>query len=123
MKWIPEMIIEGVHMPVPDGFDQSISDLCSSDSKRLMSGKAIKKVVTVKSTFSLKWQGVEWRKAAELVNAIDGKNELTIKAMDARNPYKMTEFKIYVNDRSCKPSKFDDDGKVYWDIEFKEIEL
>lgn len=122
MKWKPEIIIEGVHMPIPDDFQQSIADLCSEDSKRTMTGIAIKKVIAVKCTFPLKWEGIEWEKAAELTKAIDGKSKLTVQAMDVRNPYAMTTFEIYVNDRTCKPSKFSDDGKVYWDIEFKEIE-
>lgn len=122
MKWKPEIIIEGVHMPIPDDFQQSIADLCSEDSKRTMTGTAIKKVIAIKSTFPLKWEGIEWVKAAELTKAVDGKSKLTVQAMDIRNPYSMTTFEIYVNDRTCKPSKFSDDGKVYWDIEFKEIE-
>ena len=43
--------------------------------------------------------------------------------MDVRQPYKLVDVEIYANDRVCTPSKFDTDGKVYWDIEFKEIEL
>ena len=48
---------------------------------------------------------------------------LSGKIMDVRQPYKLVDVEIYANDRVCTPSKFDTDGKVYWDIEFKEIEL
>lgn len=123
MKWIPEIIVEGVRLPIPDSFEQTIADLCSEDSKRTLSGEAIKKVVAVKSTFPLKWEGLEWSQAAALANAVDGKSCITVKAMDVRNPYGMTEFRIYVGDRVCKPVRFDTDGQVYWDVEFKEIEV
>ena len=60
MKWKPEIIIEGVHMPIPYDFQQSIADLCSEDSKRTMTGTAIKKVIAVKCTFpsSLNFDGL-----------------------------------------------------------------
>lgn len=123
MKWRPEMIIEGITVPIPDNFEQTISDLCSSDSKRTLAGQAIKKVVAVKSSFPLKWEKLEWRLAASLVNAVDGKNSIHVKVIDVRNPYYMTEFIIYVNDRVCKPVQFDTDGTVYWSVEFKQIEM
>lgn len=122
-KWKPELIIEGISLPIPSDYSQTISDLCASNSKRNLQGKAVKVVVAVKSTIPLKFKEIEWSKAAMLVKAIDGKNVIHGKIMDVREPYKLVDVEIYSNDRTCKPSRFDTDGKVYWDIEFKEIEL
>lgn len=122
-KWKPELIIEGISLPIPEDYSQTISDLCSSDSERNLQGKAVKVVVAVKSSIPLKFHNVEWSKAAALCNAVDGKNKISGKIMDVRQPYKLVDVEIYANDRVCTPSKFDTDGKVYWDIEFKEIEL
>lgn len=122
-KWKPELIIAGISLPLPVDYSQTISDLCSSDSERNLQGKAVKVVVAVKSTVPLKFEGIEWSKAAALCKAIDGKNVIHGKIMDVRQPYKLVDVDIYANDRVCTPSRFDTDGKVYWDIEFKEIEL
>lgn len=122
-KWRPELIIEGILLPIPDEYSQTISDLCTDESTRNLQGKAVKIVVAVKSSVPLKFKEIEWSKAAALCNAIDGKNVIHGKIMDIRHPYQLVDVEIYSNDRVCTPSRFDSDGKVYWDIEFKEIEL
>lgn len=122
-KWIPQLIIEGITLPLPEDYSQTISDLCSSDSERNLQGKAVKVVVAVKSSVPLKFHDVEWSKAAALCKAIDGKGKISGKIMDVRQPYTLVDVDIYTNDRVCTPSRFDTDGKVYWDIEFKEIEI
>ena len=123
MKWKPSFIIEGVVLPLPNDYKQSIEDLVSEQSGRLLNGQAIKDVVAVKTNIPMQWKHIEWSIASQLAKAIDGKNSLTCQIMDVRNPYTMTEINIYVGARNFTPTTFDTDGRVYWDIEFTEIEL
>lgn len=123
MKWVPDFKIEGVLLPMPDGYSQSIEDLCSDETGRTLDGTFIKDVVTVKTNVPLKWGKLEWNLASQLANAVDGKNKLKCTLMDVRLPYKMKEFNIYVGARSFAPVQFDTDGKVYWSVEFSEIEI
>lgn len=122
-KWKPSFTVEGITLPLPNGYSQGIEDLVSSESGRTLDGQAIKDVVAVKTNIPMKWEKIEWNIASQLAKAIDGKNSLKCQIMDVRNPYTMTEVNIYVGARSFSPSRFDTDGKVYWDIEFSEIEL
>lgn len=123
MKWKPKLIIEGIELPMPSDYTQSIEDLVSDESGRLLNGQAIKDVVAVKTNIPMKWECIEWDIASRLAKAIDGKNSLSCQYMDVRNPYSLTTKVIYVGARSYTPTRFDSDGKVYWDIEFTQIEM
>ncbi len=121
-KWIPGFEIEGISVPIPDNYSQVISDLSSETSGRTLDGKMHKDVIAVKSSVPWEWKDVEWAVAATIANAVDGKESISCQYMDIRNPYTMSTMTIYVGDRECKPSKFGDNGKVYWDISLTEIQ-
>lgn len=123
MKWKPSFQIEGVSLPLPDDYSQSIEDLCSDETGRTLAGLFIKDVIAVKTNIPLKWSKLEWKVASQLANATDGKNELRCTIMDVRKPYEMVQKTIYVGARNFAPVQFDDDGKVYWSVEFSEIEI
>ena len=122
-KWRPIFKIEGVVLPLPDGYSQSIEDLSSEETGRTLDGQFHKDVIAVKTNMPMKWAKLEWYKAAELANAIDGKTKLNVTYIDVRNAYVNSSTDIYVGQRSFVPVQFDNDGKVYWSVEFSEIEI
>ncbi|MCM1295616.1 MAG: hypothetical protein NC311_08735 [Muribaculaceae bacterium] len=122
-KWRPDFQINGVSLPMPDGFTQTVSDLCTEETGRTLDGVFHKEVIAVKSSMPLKWSHLEWKTASQLAKATDGKNILSCKYMDVRKPYAMTQINMYVGERSFEPTQFDDDGKVYWSVQFSEIEI
>lgn len=122
-KWRPTFKIEGVTLPMPDEYSQSIEDLCSEETNRSLDGKFHKDVIAVKSNIPFNWSRLEWSVAAALANAIDGKNKLNVSYIDVRKPYANVYMEIYVGKRDFTPVQFDDDGKVYWSVSFSEIEI
>ncbi len=122
-KWKPEFKVNGIAVPIPDNYEQLLSDLTTESSGRTLDGAMHKATVAVKTTMSLKWSDLEWTEAAELMNAVDGVNKMTASCIDVRRPYQMTEVTIYIGDRTSTPSLFETDGKAYWNIEFKLIQI
>ncbi len=122
-KWRPKFTIEGVELPMPAEYSQSIEDLSSEDTGRTLDGVFHKDVIAVKSTVPFSWSRLEWSVAAALANAIDGKSSLSVSYIDVRRPYTNVTETIYVGKREFKPVQFDDDGKVYWSVAFSEIEI
>lgn len=122
-EWKPNFKVNGISVPIPDNYSQVISDLSSAEAGRNLAGVMQKDVIAVKTSIPLEWQYMEWKLAAELAKAVDGKNKITVAYMDVRNPYAMTEKEVYIGDRNFEPLEFDSDGKVYWSVKFSEIEV
>lgn len=122
-KFRPVLILAGVELPLPDSYAQTISDLSSTQTGRTLDGRAHKDVIAVKDTIPLKWSELEWEKAAEIANAVDGIEYADMQYMDVRNPYEMTKTEVYVGDRKAAFVEADTDGKVYWSLEFSRIEV
>lgn len=122
-RFKPKFVLAGVELPLPDAYSQTISDLSSSQTGRTLDGKAHKDVIAVKDTVPLKWSKLEWKKAAEIANAVDGIEYATMEYIDVRVPYKMCTCEIYVGDRKAEIVECNTDGKVYWSLEFSRIEV
>ena len=122
-KWIPSFEIEGISVPLPDNYNQTLTDFSSEETGRTLDGVMHKDVVAVKFTAPFEWGKLEWNVAAQLAKAVDGKSSVSVKFMDVRNPYTMTSKTVYIGDRSFEPVVFDTDGKVYWSVKFSEIEV
>ena len=122
-RFRPILILAGVELPLPDSYSQTIADLSSSQTGRTLDGRAHKDVIAVKDTIPLKWSRLEWEKAAEIANAVDGIEYAVMQYMDVRNPYEMTKTEVYVGDRKAEFVEAGTDGKVYWSLEFSRIEV
>lgn len=122
-KFRPILILAGVELPLPDSYSQTIADLSSTQTGRTLDGRAHKDVIAVKDTIPLKWSRLEWEKAAEIANAVDGIEYAVMQYMDVRNPYEMTKTEVYVGDRKAEFVEADTDDKVYWSLEFSRIEV
>lgn len=122
-KFRPILILAGVELPLHDSYSQTIADLSSTQTGRTLDGRAHKDVIAVKDTIPLKWSRLEWEKAAEIANAVDGIEYAVMQYMDVRNPYEMTKTEVYVGDRKAEFVEADTDGKVYWSLEFSRIEV
>ena len=101
-KFRPILILAGVELPLPDSYSQTIADLSSTQTGRTLDGRAHKDVIAVKDTIPLKWSRLEWEKAAEIANAVDGIEYAVMQYMDVRNPYEMTKTEVYVGDRKAE---------------------
>ena len=122
-KFKPVLILAGVELPLPDEYSQTISDLSTQQTGRTLDGRAHKDVIAVKDSIPLKWSKLEWKKAAEIANAVDGIEYAEMQYMDVRNPYEMCKTDIYVGDRKAAFVSADTDGKVYWSLEFSRVEV
>ncbi len=122
-KWVPIFKLAGISVPIPDNYNQLISDLSSDESGRTLDGVMHKDVIAVKTSTPFEWSKMEWSTVAALANAIDGKESVSCEYMDVRSPYKMTSRTVYLGDRTFTPVEFDTDGKVYWSVSFDEIEV
>lgn len=122
-KFRPILILAGVELPLPDSYSQTIADLSSTQTGRTLDGRAHKDVIAVKDTIPLRWSRLEWEKAAEIANAVDGIEYAVMQYMDVRNQYEMTKTEVYVGDRKAEFVEADTDGKVYWSLEFSRIEV
>ena len=121
-KWKPVFKINGITVPVPNNYTQTISDLSSDSSGRTLDGVMHKDVIAVKCSVPLEWTDIEWNTASAIANAVDGKESISCQYIDVRNPYTAKTMTIYVGDRECRPSRFGDNGKVYWDIKLSQIQ-
>ena len=83
-KFRPILILAGVELPLPDSYSQTIADLSSTQTGRTLDGRAHKDVIAVKDTIPLKWSRLEWEKAAEIANAVDGIEYAVMQYMDVR---------------------------------------
>ncbi len=122
-KWRPSFKLAGISVPIPDNYNQVISDLSSDESGRDMTGTMYKDVIAVKTSTPFKWERMEWSIAAALANAVDGKESVSCEYMDVRKPYVMASRTVYIGDRTFEPVGFGEDGNVYWSVSFDEIEV
>lgn len=120
-KWKPDFKLNGTSVPIPDNYEQVISDLSSDESGRTLDGTMHKDIIAIKDSTPFEWSNLEWSLAATIANIVDGKESITCEYIDVRKPYQMASRTIYIGDRSCKPIRFGDDGKVYWTVSFSEI--
>ena len=122
-KFNPVFKLAGITVPMPDNYEQVITDLSSEESGRTLDGVMHKDVIAVKTTTPFEWSRMEWAIASVLAKAVDGKSRVTCEYLDVRNPYVMTSRTVYIGDRTFAPVGFGTDGKVYWRVSFSEIEV
>jgi hypothetical protein len=122
-KWRPDFKLAGISVPIPDNYNQVISDLSSEESGRTLDGVMHKDIIAVKTSTPFEWSKMEWSTAAALAVAVDGKPSVSCEYMDIRKPYAMTSRTVYLGDRTFEPVGFGTDGKVYWSVSFSEIEV
>lgn len=121
MAYIPTITIDGVSVPLPDNYSQTISDLSSEESGTNLDGTSDKDVIGTQASIPFKYEKLEWVVGSTVANAINGKSELTVSYPDIRNPYANVEHRCYVGNRKTAIVQNDSDGKVYWSLEFDVI--
>ena len=122
-QWRPSFKLAGISVPIPDNYQQVISDLSSDESGRTLDGKMHKDIIAVKTSVPFEWSKMEWVTASVLAKAVDGVANVSCEYVDVRNPYRMTSTIVYLGDRTFEPTDFDTDGKVFWKVSFSEIEV
>ncbi len=105
--------INGVEIPFPSTFVPEIEDISSKDSGRIMNGDMHKNVIATKINLECSWDLLNWQECADLLNAVDGKDEMEVTYPDPRIPYAYTTKLFYVGGRKS-PALSLREGKVRW---------
>jgi len=92
--------IDGVAIPTPTKYEYNIEDLSSEETGRTQDGVMHKDVVAVKDTYACTWQSLSWEDAAILLNAVNGKKQVTFTHADPRLPDKFVLGEFYVGARN-----------------------
>lgn len=121
MAWKPTITIDGVEIPLPDNYSQTISDLSSDESGTMLDGTTYKDIIGTQASIPFKYGRVEWNTAATIANAVNAKNGATLTYPDIRNPYSPISREVYFGNRKSEIVENNSDGTVYWSLEFNAI--
>lgn len=95
--------IDGVLVPTPSSYDFDIEDLSTEgETGRTLDGVMHKDVVDVKDYYTVSWKHLSWQQAAQILNLVDGKTQVTVTLLDPRQPYTYATKPFYVGKRSGK---------------------
>ena len=92
--------IDGVLVTTPVRYDFDIEDLSSEETGRTLDGIMHKDVVGVKDYYTCEWKHLSWEQAAEILNLVDGKQQVSVTLIDPRVPYTYITKNFYVGKRS-----------------------
>ena len=116
MRWTTPFMVDGITLPTPDEYKPSIEDLSSEATGRTLDGKMHKDVVSVKDTYAFVWKVASWTDTAKIMNAVDGKTEVTLSYADPRVPNRFLTNRFYVGKRECSALNLNDPIHTWKDI-------
>ncbi len=114
--WKNPFTVDGVVLPTPDEYKPSIEDLSSEATGRTLNGTMHKDVVSIKDYYEFSWKVLSWESAAKILNAVDGKSEVTLTYADPRVPNRFLTNRFYVGKRSCAALNLNDPVNTWRDI-------
>ena len=91
--------IDGVEIPTPSTYSFGVEDLSSEKTGRTLDGVMHKDVVAVKDTYECTWKSLSWADAATLLNAVDGKRQVSFTYADPRVPNRYLTNPFYIGKR------------------------
>lgn len=115
--------INGVAIPTPTEYTFDVEDLSSQNTGRTLDGIMHKDVVAVKDTYTCTWKKLSWEEAAELLNAINAKEQFSFTHADPRIPDRFVTGTYYVGKRSSVAMNLRDSGNTWKDIKMTFIEI
>jgi hypothetical protein len=115
--------INGVAIPTPTEYTFDVEDLSSQNTGRTLDGRMHKDVVAVKDTYTCTWKKLSWQDAADLLNAINAKEQFTFTHADPRVPGTFITGEYYVGKRSSVALNLRDDKNTWKDIKFTFIQI
>lgn len=115
--------INGVAIPTPSEYTFDVEDLSSQNTGRTLDGIMHKDVVAVKDTYTCTWKKLSWEEAAELLNAIDAKEQFSFTHADPRISDRFVTGTYYVGKRSSVAMNLRDSDNTWKDIKMTFIEI
>lgn len=113
--------IDGVAIPTPTTYKFNEEDLSSEATGRTLDGVMHKDVIAVKAYYDCTWRALSWADAAALLNAVDGKSEVSFTHADPRVPNQFVTGRFYIGKRSGAALNLAD--KKWSDIEMTFTEI
>lgn len=92
--------IDGVVVATPSTYSYDIEDLSSEETGRTLDGVMHKDVVAVKDYYTCEWKHLSWEQAAQILNLVDGKTQVSARLIDPRRPGQYICGQFYVGKRS-----------------------
>ena len=115
--WTTPFKVDGVTLPTPDEYKPGVEDLSSESTGRTLDGVMHKDVVAVKDYYEFTWKYASWADAATILNAVDGKTEVTLTYADPRVPNRFLTGQFYVGKRSCEANNLNDPTRAWRNIQ------
>ena len=111
--------INGVPIPTPTEYEFGIEDLSTEETGRTLDGIMHKDVVAVKDYYKCTWKHLSWEDTATLLNAIDGRTQITFTHADPRIPGQYVTGDFYVGTRDGTAIDLSDPPRAWADISFQ----
>ena len=115
--------INGQPIPTPSEYAFNVEDLSSQNTGRTLDGMMHKDVVAVKDTYDCTWKRLSWQDAADLLNAIDGKEQFSFTHADPRVPNQFITGTYYVGKRSVVAMNLKNSSNTWHDIKLTFIQI
>ena len=115
--------INGVAIPTPSTYEFNIEDLSSEATGRTLDGIMHKDVVAVKDYYNCTWAHLSWQDAATLLNAINGKSQVSFTHADPRVPGQFITGEFYVGQRGGAALDLNDSKRGWRNIKFQFIKI
>lgn len=115
--------INGVAIPTPTEYTFGVEDLSSQNTGRTLDGIMHKDVVAVKDTYTCTWKKLSWSDAADLLNAIDGKEQFSFTHADPRVPDRFITGTYYVGQRSVVAMNLRNSENTWQNIKMTFIQI
>lgn len=115
--------INNIDIPAPTEYNYSIEDLSSQATGRTLDGVMHKDVIAVKDTYVCTWKQLSWEDTATILNAIDGKTEVSFTHADPRVPYQMVTYDFYVGQRGGSTINLKNPSSTFTDLSFSFIRI
>ena len=108
--------INNVAIPTPSTYKYGIEDLSSEATGRTLDGIMHKDVVATKDYYECTWKSLSWEDTAQLMNAIDGKTQVTFTHAYPRVPNTGVTGYFYIGTRSGGSLNLKDASNTWGDI-------
>lgn len=115
--------INGVTIPTPSEYGFDIEDLSSEASGRTLDGVMHKDVIAVKDYYTCTWKHLSWADAANLLNLVNGKTQVTFTYIDPRRPNQILVNQFYVGKRSGKAANLNNLKNTWQDVSLQFIRI
>ena len=115
--------INGVAIPTPSEYQFDVEDLSSENTGRTLDGVMHKDVVAVKDTYTCTWKKLSWQDTADLLNAINAKEQFSFTHADPRVPGRFITGTYYVGKRSSVGMNLRDNNNTWGSIKMTFIQV